>query len=84
MQESHDKIKTFAPDIMFRLELDIFSIIEPKSWLKIDDLAESIEEISQNMSELFTVHEKIFITVVFHNVFHQSKCMRTLGLNLTH
>ena len=45
----------------------MFNIIELRSWLIIDDLAESMEEWSQEMLQLFTIqshHEKIFITVV--------------------
>ena len=65
----------------------MFNITKPNSWLIIDDLAESIEEWSQDMLQLLLVrylHEKFFITVVLHNLFHQSKCMRTLDLNCTY
>jgi hypothetical protein len=38
------------------------------------------------MLQLFTVRchqEKISVTIVLHNLFHQNKCMRTLALNCT-
>ena len=91
-QDSYDKIKAIAAtmglvQIQFIQGLDVFSIIEPNSWLIIDDLAESIEQWSQQMLQLFTVrshHEQISVTLVLHNLFHQSKCMRTLALNCTY
>ena len=86
-QESYDRIKTIAPDTKFIHGLDIFNSIESNSWLIIDDLAESIEEWSQEMIQLFTVrshHQRISVTLVLHNLFQQSKCMRTLALNCTY
>jgi len=90
-QESYNKIKAIAAmgsmQIQFIQGLDVFNIIEPNSWLIIDDLAESIEQWSQQMLQLFTVrshHEQISVTLVLHNLFHQSKCMRTLALNCTY
>lgn len=87
-QQSYDRIRTIEPQIKFIKGLDVvFNSIEPNSWLIIDDLAESIEQWSEEMIQLFTVrshHEKISFTIVLHNLFHQSKCMRTLALNCTH
>jgi len=92
-QESYNKIKAIAATTMGSMQiqfiqgLDVFNIIEPNSWLIIDDLAESIEQWSQQMLQLFTVrshHEQISVTLVLHNLFHQSKCMRTLALNCTY
>jgi hypothetical protein len=86
-QESYDKIKSIAPSTKFIRGIDIFNSIAPNSWLIIDDLAESVQELSQEILQLFTVrshHEKISVTVVFHNIFHPSECMRTLTLNCTY
>ena len=47
-QEFYDKIKTIAPEIKFIRELDMFNIIAQNSWVIIADLAESIEEWSQD------------------------------------
>jgi len=58
---SHDKIKTMAPNTKFTWQLDIFNTIEQNSWLIIGNLAESIDEWSQEMLQLFTFryhHEK--------------------------
>ena len=87
-QESYDKIKAIDTTIpiQFIRGLDVFNSIESNSWLIIDDLAESIEQFSHEMLQLFTVrshHEHISVTLVLHNLFHQSKCMRTLALNCT-
>ena len=87
-QESYDKIKAIATiiPIQFIRGLDVFNSIESNSWLIIDDLAESIEQFSQEMLQLFTVrshHENISITLVLHNLFYQRKCMQTLALNCT-
>jgi hypothetical protein len=73
--------------IQFLQGLDVFDIIEPNSPLIIDDLAESIEQWSQEMLKLFTVrshNEQISVTLARHNLFHQSKCMRTLALSCTY
>ena len=82
---SNKAIATTIP-IQFIRGLDIFNSIEPNSWLSIDDLAESIEQLSQEMLLLFTLrshHEHISIALVLHNLCHQSKCMRNLALNCT-
>ena len=54
-QESYDKIKAIATTIpiQFIRGLDVFNSIESNSWLIIDDLAESIEQFSQEMLQLF-------------------------------
>ena len=89
-QESYDKIKAIATtglvQIQFIQGFDVLNIIEANSWLIIDDLAESIEQWSQDMLQLFTVrsHHEHISTLVLHNLFHQSKCMRTLALNCTY
>ena len=86
-QESYDKIKTIIPDIKITQGLDVFNIFEANSCLSSNHLAESTEEWSQEMLQLFTGRshpEKLSITVVLHRVFHQSKCMRKLALNCTY
>ena len=72
---------------MFNIILEPNELLEPNSWFVIDYLAESNEEWSQEMLELFTVwphHEKFFVTIIFHNLFYQSKCLRKLALNCTY
>ena len=76
-QESYDKIKAIAisgVQIQFIQGYDVFKIIEQNSWVIIDDLAESIEQWSQEMLHLFTVcsyHEHISVTLVLHNYLEQ-------------
>ena len=65
LQDSYDKIKKIALDIIFIQELQVFNIIAPNSWLIIDDLDGYFQEWSQEMLQLFTVrshHEKISVT----------------------
>lgn len=86
-QKSYDMIKTIDPDVKFIQGLDIFDGLKPNSWLIIDDLAESIEDWSREMIQLFTVrshHENISVTLVLHNLFQQSKSIRNLALNTTY
>ena len=74
---------TIASATKFIQRPDVLHIIQPRSWLIIDDLAESMEERSQEVLQLFTVpshHKKKFVTVILHNLFHQIKCLRTLAL----
>ena len=54
-QESYDKIKNITPGIKFLRGLDTLNIIEPNFWLIIDEVAEFIEELSQDILQLFTI-----------------------------
>ena len=68
------------------LGLDVFDIIEANSWLSIGNLAEPIEQWSLEMLSLLAArsdHELISVTLILHNLFHQSKCMKTVDLNYT-
>ena len=55
-QVLYDNIKSIAKDGKFIPGLIVFNIVEPNSMLIIVDLAESIQECSQKILHLFTVH----------------------------
>ena len=70
-QESYDKIKDILPNIKCIRGFDIFNIIEPYSWLIIDDLVESIKEWSQEMLLLIMVlsyYEKFFSSALITSI----------------
>jgi len=83
-QTIYDKIKEEMPYVHFIQNFEILENLKSNSFVIFDNLATHMEKYSEKLLDLWTLeshHMNISVILVLHNLFQQTKSIRTISLN---